>query len=67
MNQPSNVPTVDVDLWSDEILTDPCSTYAQLRARNAVLRATIAYRDALVRVTLPVHCGRSMADLLHAS
>lgn len=40
MNQPSSAPTVDVDLWSDDILADPYPTYAQLRARGAVLYDT---------------------------
>lgn len=33
----TDVPTVDVDLWSDDVLTDPYATYARLRELGPVL------------------------------
>ena len=33
----TDLPTIDVDLWSDEILRDPYPTYARLRAMGPVL------------------------------
>jgi cytochrome P450 len=31
MKKPSNCPTTDIDLWSDEVLADPYPAYAELR------------------------------------